>query len=259
MTEVVHSVYATWRCVRVFLCSLIVVTTHTFIAGPKGVANAQDFTPAFRVQVKVTRCDCYSTETEIFPLARDFRSRKILPVVDVLKLMQRDLKRIPTKRRAALQAALNKTRQLRRVCTQPCIVTGALLGFPRAPDSPPDSGGPLPTPTPTITATATPSATRTPPAQATATPTPPSGCFSSGGDTGCFGIPIGVQGNIDRGAAFWTANSCSGCHTEVSRRGRDYSAIQAAFSNSAMSSFQTPSQQSLADITAYLNRFRRSE
>jgi len=97
-------------------------------------------------------------------------------------------------------------------------------------------------------------------APATPTPTPvgSSGNFDSNGNVTAkgkttFGIPSSLSGNISAGKTL-TANYC-GCHGE--RTGRSFSYLRAAIAQPPM--YFNSSQitdATLANITAYLNRFR---
>ena len=107
----------------------------------------------------------------------------------------------------------------------------------------------LPRPEQELTPTPTPRSSATP----RSTPTPLS-CFLAGSNTapGCFGIPPSLTGNIDRGAAYFQRN-CTGCH--ASRPPYNYSRVKGAFSFVPQMAPYLPSDQALADIVAYLNRF----
>jgi hypothetical protein len=85
------------------------------------------------------------------------------------------------------------------------------------------------------------------------TKVPSSGPFSSNGDTTSFGIPAGLKGNIGRGAAE-NRSRCLKCHGE---RGGGYRYGQLKKSVEGPLMRLKLSQQTLADLTAYLNRGSR--
>lgn len=136
------------------------------------------------------------------------------------------------------------------------LCKGAALGGGAQPTPTPrpngDGGGngggnPTPTPTPTRTPTPTPN---------------PLSCFDSNHQNtkaGCFSIPNGTTGNVARGSTLWSSGSggvpsCRGCHgTEYLNR--SYSQLAALLPASPM--FINASQQQIADLTAYLNRYKQ--
>ncbi len=90
------------------------------------------------------------------------------------------------------------------------------------------------------------------------TPTPavtPPGCanqyFDTNGDTTQFEIPVGLMGNMTRGADFFTTN-CNFCHSE---RGTNFTfpQIKTAVIGPLMN-IQSVTDQQYADLAAYLNR-----
>lgn len=89
----------------------------------------------------------------------------------------------------------------------------------------------------------------------------PDGFFANNGDVTELGriefqIPEGIVGNVSRGLSAWNSN-CSGCHSESERRNRSFSQYRILTGLSPMSfDTQSLSNPDLADITAYLNRFR---
>lgn len=104
---------------------------------------------------------------------------------------------------------------------------------------PPVGGGPTPTPTPGPSS---------------------SGNFDSAGNVtaagkALFGIPSSLNGNIGAGRTLWQAQ-CAGCHGD--KLGRTFSQYRGLISQAPMffSSSEIP-DGSLANLTAYLNRFRQ--
>lgn len=143
------------------------------------------------------------------------------------------------------QRSIGRTRDLlrKREKTLRALITRTATACKAGPSTTPGAG-PAPAPT------ATPGSSPAP------TPTPVSlpGCFAPGNNTrpGCFGIPSGLTGNIDRGQTAFR-NQCTGCHT--SRPARTYTQLQSSFDRIPQMQPFRPGAQDLADITAYLNRF----
>jgi len=115
---------------------------------------------------------------------------------------------------------------------------------------------PAPTPTPGASPTATPA----PVATATPTPAPQTGNFDAQGNVTAagrvaFGIPSGVTANVSRGKTV-AQSFCTGCHSE--KTNRTYSYLDQSIRSSPMlyDDSQLSRPQQLADLTAYLNRFR---
>lgn len=94
---------------------------------------------------------------------------------------------------------------------------------------------------------------------ATPTPTPALGNFDSNGNVTekgktVFGIPANLGANVEAGRAIHQQR-CAGCHGD--RTNRSFSALRQAIAESPMdySESDIPDPE-LANITAYLNRFR---
>lgn len=242
-------------------------------------SHADAFEDIFKVKVGIQSCTCGATENAVLPITLDTSTRKMISVSALVKELQKKLPRTVTPKQAKLRTNIARFKKMLRDCSMPCKQTGTELGLPKknpgtpqSPETPSRDATPTPTsgreraPTPTAipeststpgtkpTYTPTPKPTNTP----TATPTPSDGgCFTANGDTQCFGIPNNLTGNVTSGSKVWTAFSCSGCHSEASKRGSTYGRVQAAFSNSSMAALPKPSQQEIAHITAYLNRYNR--
>lgn len=252
----------------------------TAILTPFLRVDAEDFDETFKVKVGAQLCTCGATAKAVLPITLDSRKRKMVSVASLLKELQKKLPRTVTPKQAKLRANIARFKKIQRSCSTPCKQTGTELGLPKpgtdtpSEGSPKNTATPTPTsangapPTPTSVSTASPTPgerpTNTPTPKPTNTPTPTptatpddGGCFTASGDTNCFGIPANLTGNISSGSKVWSALSCSGCHSEVSKRNLGYSRVNAAFSNSAMAVLPKPSNQNIADITAYLNRYNR--
>lgn len=97
----------------------------------------------------------------------------------------------------------------------------------------------------------------------TPTPNPQTGsCYDSQRNTSCFGIPSGVIGNEIRGQTLF--QSCAGCHSgsaDGGRRNRPYPELTNALATiPQMRPFEGSfTQQDIADIVAYLNRFNPNQ
>ncbi len=117
----------------------------------------------------------------------------------------------------------------------------------------PTPGAVAPGPIPTATAQPT-----TPPAPLP-TNTPPSGNFDARGNVtekgkAVFGIPSNLSANVSAGKIVGQS-LCTGCHGE--RVGLSYQTIDSAIRRSPMLYDESAiSRQQLADLVAYLNRFR---
>lgn len=87
-----------------------------------------------------------------------------------------------------------------------------------------------------------------------------SGSFDSLGNVtaagkALFGIPSNLNASIDAGLTVHNFNSCAGCHGE--ERNRTFSAYRTIIAGPEMGfSVNDINDQQLADLTAYLNRFR---
>ncbi|RMG39304.1 MAG: hypothetical protein D6719_13650 [Candidatus Dadabacteria bacterium] len=78
------------------------------------------------------------------------------------------------------------------------------------------------------------------------------GTCSSNGNTNAFGIPSGVTGNTGRGRQAYSS-TCSACHSGIEKgKGYPYSNLKRAVEGPPM--FLSLSRQTLADLTAFLNR-----
>jgi hypothetical protein len=124
---------------------------------------------------------------------------------------------------------------------------------PPTPGAAPTSGA-----TPPATATQTPAPART--ATPAPTATPASGNFDSLGNVTAqgrvlFAIPSGSSANVSRGKTVFQS-FCAGCHSE--RTNRTYTYLDQSIRRSPMlyDDLQLSRPQQLADLTAYLNRFR---
>lgn len=98
----------------------------------------------------------------------------------------------------------------------------------------------------------------TPPATPTPEPTPRSGNFDSAGNVTSqgkteFRIPSNLSANIGRGRDRWFA-TCRECHS-VEKTGRDFGTLKNVLPRSPM--YINLSDNSIADLTAYLNRFNQ--
>jgi hypothetical protein len=127
-------------------------------------------------------------------------------------------------------------------------------------NKPVDTGMPTPV-IPTSIAVSTVTPTRIPGAVATATPQSAASSFTASGDVtlagkNLFAIPPSLSGNITRGKAEFQ-NNCSGCHTEQRAVNKTFTYLRTAIKITPMlfNEGNMPDAQ-LADITAYLNRFR---
>ena len=126
--------------------------------------------------------------------------------------------------------------------------------------APPDAS-PVAPPGTTPATPATPAATATPTPTPTviATSTPGSSNFDALGNVTekgkvTFGIPSQLSGNVTTGKNV-TRSFCSGCHSE--KVNRTYPELDAAIRKSPMLYDESNmTRQELADIVAYLNRFR---
>ncbi len=127
------------------------------------------------------------------------------------------------------------------------------------PGDTPASPGATATPAVTPAVTPTPTPTPTPTVVATVTSAPGSGNFDDFGNVTekgkiTFGIPAQLSGNVTTGKNV-TRSFCSGCHSE--KVNRTYPVLDAAIRKSPMLYDESNiTRQELADIVAYLNRFR---
>lgn len=139
------------------------------------------------------------------------------------------------KRRKAAASKIALYKEMKRIGKSECRKT-------REPTETPPPGGASPTPTPR--ATATPAAT---------------GNFDNGGNVtsagkAAFGIPSNLSASISTGKTIHDIN-CKGCHAE--KTNRSFNQLRISISASPMFFTQQDIPDSaLANLTAYLNRFR---
>lgn len=173
-------------------------------------------------------CSVEATIIEPGTLARD--GSTFQPLLLTINQLKRQVRRFPQNAnlKARLKTQQTRYRRLRALC---------LANRPATPPS-------MPTPT----ATPTPSPTSAPSC-------PNGGCFNAQRNTSCFRIPNTLVGNETRGTNL--SSSCLGCHVERQLRNRTYSQIVNALNSVPdMAPFRESfSNQDVADIAAYLNRF----
>lgn len=202
-----------------------------------------------------TACGLIGSRWVSGKLAKD--GTTFTPYTNQLKSLKRSLQKAPLAKKNKINKQILSVTKLNRVGNKICI-----SGPTVAPNTPTATSIPVFTSTPVpATPTRTPSA-RTPTATSTATPTAtatPTPCFDSDGNTTCFGIPATFVGNIERGSALF--DTCNACHrrddSDGQKRGRFFNQIKTAFTIiPAMQPYSSLStDQNVADITAYLNRF----
>jgi hypothetical protein len=270
------------------LCAVVVGSMVMHVA--LGSAEAPTaITKVFQVAVDDELCTCGFVGEDVVPVVYHKKSRAFETVADRIAALKRRRARGSLRARNRNVSRIRELRRAARICRPSCeqmaenaapvtVTPGAPAPQPTA--TRPAETTPVPSVTPSVPVIASPTPARTatpsPPQIGTATPTPtqtstptptrtPTGtptpqvtpCFDTLGNTSCFSIPAGSVGNITRGAQIFAARSCGACHTEVSRRNKTYTQINAAFSNEYMSGLERPSTAALADLTAYLNRFNR--
>jgi hypothetical protein len=272
-------------CVAALSCAIYLSFT------PSSAAQVPS-TLLFDTSVNGSICHCALSNGILQVILEPKHPASLREVMSQVKRLRREIKRAKTTRKKVrISRTIKKLRRNYKDCMPACtsLVASGLLDIPQMNNG--DGSGAAPTATPTISGSV-PNATPTPGAQPTAptkptltatpiptvqTPVPPTptrtpvptrtptstptpiqgGCFTANGDTDCFGIPANLKGNISDGSTYFSANNCSACHSEASRRNKTFQQIKNSFSNSAMSALRKPTDQQVADLTAWLNRFNR--
>lgn len=158
------------------------------------------------------------------------------PLNDSVKSLKAKVKKAKGSKRDKLKKKLSTLQK--RTKSENSICAAGPGGAP--PTGTPTSPNPTPTPTPR--------------------PTQSGGNFDANGNVTsqgktAFGIPSSLNANKNTGQSTYTSN-CKGCHSSENT-GRSYSSYGALIKGSPMFIFDL-SDQDLADITAYLNRFKTS-
>ena len=200
-------------------------------------ANATNYYSVLDPQSQET-IDCAISNNQVEPGALASGGRSFKYLKSAIEQLQRKIAKKPVnivKLKVTLKKAQRDYKRKKALCVK--------------------SAPAFPTPTPTPTSSG---------ARPTATPTPTAGgcsvpCYSSLRNTTCFNIPSSTVGNETSGQRIWA--SCSGCHSESSRRNRRYDQISQALQTiPEMIPFaQSYSSKDIADIAAYLNRYNAKQ
>lgn len=234
-----------YRCLFKTMKKLLVASIFQFVI----VASAWGLPPG---TVKLTSTKLFQVSTEDGKFVCGKISNKWVPGAYVnkkAKLFQPHSAKIKQiqKQMAKADESLHESMQLQLSAVQAKLALGkphCKKGKPKSGGGSGGSGGGGTTPTPT--------------------PTPPSSgtnCFDSSGSATSagkskFGIPSSLGANITSGR-YAVQSMCSGCHDD--ELGRTFSNLRTAIAADPMFyTSQDVSDAVLANITAYLNRFRSS-
>ncbi len=189
------------------------------------------------------------------------KSGKFVPLKDRLRSLKRRARKASASRR---QAQRKKIKRLRSQLRQGLKVCRA---GPTDSEETPESESPSPTKAPTATATPTGSDTDIPDSVSG------DDQGSNGGQTGnfddqgnvttagkaAFGIPSSLAANLTRGRQAYDS-TCKSCHLQTGElgQGQSFSTLRQSLAGVPMFfTTTTLPDQTLADITAYLNRFNQ--